>query len=178
MDKADARDLFQAVPFAFPWPTDTVLVGEGDRVYVSGPFDTTLAMLITPTCTMAAQGDAVAADAYSMAVRSLVPVRPLRELVERGALDPERHLVPMRGDQIRAYFYLPANERLGIPEESAALLYQPMSVHHGVVEDLRIAQLTGEGYWQLRRSLAFYAAGARLNPDDMGPPPAPHERTS
>lgn len=49
-------DLFREVPFAFPWPTDTVLVGEGDRVYVSGPFDTTPAMLLTPTCTMAAQG--------------------------------------------------------------------------------------------------------------------------
>jgi hypothetical protein len=171
-------DLFGEVPFAFPWPTDTVLVGEGDRVYVSGPFETTPAMLVTPTCTMAAQGKAVGSDDYAMATRALVPVRPLSELIERGALDPERHLDPMRADRMRPYFYLPENSSFGLAEESAALLYQPLSFHHDVVKDLRTAQLTGEGYWQLRRSLAFYAAGVRLNPDDLGPPPAPHDRTS
>lgn len=113
-----------------------------------------------------------------MATRALVPVRPLSELIEGGVLDPERHLGPMRADRLRAYFYLPENSSFGLTEESAALLYQPLSFHHDVIKDLRTAQLTGEAYWQLRRSLAFYVAGIRLNPDDLGPPPAPQARTS
>lgn len=150
---------------------------EGSRVFISGPFETTLAILLTPTCTMAAQGPAAQEAQYAMPARSLAPVRPVEELVDRGAIDPDRQLGNLRGDRLRNYLYLPASEVLGIPE-SAALIYQPTTLHHEVLDGLRIAQLTGEAYWQLRRSMAFFTAGVRIELEDLGPPPAPRDRTS
>jgi hypothetical protein len=172
-------DIFRDVPLQFPWPPDVVLPGEeeGSRVFISGPFETTLAILLTPTCTMAAQGPAAQDGQYAMPARSLAPVRPVEELVDRGAIDPDRQLGNLRGDRLRNYLYLPASEMLEIPE-SAALIYQPTTLHHEVLDGLRIAQLTGEAYWQFRRSMAFFSAGVRIELEDLGPPPAPQNRTS
>lgn len=171
-------DLFHNVPLAFPWPPDLVLAGEegSERRFLSGPFETTHAMLVTPTCTMAAQGRTAPVDGYAMPARTLVPVRPLAEVVAAGAVSDET-VGHLRRDRLRNYFYLPPHEEWDFPE-SVALLYQPTTVHHNVLNDLRIGQLRGEGFWQLRRSLAFYDAGIRITTEDLGKPPGPRERMS
>src|SRR5438067_6118912 len=120
-------DLFRDVPLAYPLPADELLVDEasrGSRRFLSGPLAFGPAMLITPSCSLGAQG----AEGYGHPVRTLVPVIPLAQLVERGvvketALDDLR-----RFDHLINYMYLPS---LDVEEldfsmpESVALLYMP-----------------------------------------------------
>lgn len=171
-------DVFRDVPLAFPWPADVVLVGEreSERRFLSGPFEITHAMLITPTCTMSAQGRLAPAGGYSMAARALVPVRPLTQVLEEEAVT-EQNLGHLRADRLRNFFYLPANPGWDLPE-SVALLYQPTTVHHDVIRDLRAGQLSGAGHRQLLRSLAFYSTGARITFEELGPPAGPKGRVS
>ena len=61
--------------------------GHGARRFLSGPFEVGLAMLVTPTCSMRAQG---APDRYAHPVRSLVPLGPFEELVGAGLLDDSK----------------------------------------------------------------------------------------
>src|SRR3990170_5391913 len=78
-------DLFRDVPLAYPLPANELLVDEesgGGRRFVSGPLTFGPAMLITPSCSLAAQGT----SGYGHPVRTLVPVVPLAELVERGVI--------------------------------------------------------------------------------------------
>src|SRR5919201_6259060 len=75
-------DLFRDVPLAYPLPADELLVEEGDeggRRFLSGPLEFGTAMLITPSCSLGAQG----AEGYAHPVRTLVPVLALADLVER-----------------------------------------------------------------------------------------------
>jgi hypothetical protein len=79
-------DLFDEVPFAIPAPPDAVVIDEGERRFVSGPFDATPAMLISPSCVIAAQGSNVPAGTYAHPARTLVPIRSIDSLLEAGVI--------------------------------------------------------------------------------------------
>jgi hypothetical protein len=77
-------DLFRDVPLAYPMPADDLIMdeapGEGGRRFLSGPLRFGPAMLITPNCSLSAQGVA----GYSHPVRTLVPVIPDRSRERHG----------------------------------------------------------------------------------------------
>ncbi len=73
-------DVFVDVPIAIPAPPDAVLIDEGNRRFLSGPFDAGPAMLLSPSCTIAAQGAARDRSTYAMPARTLVPIRPVAQL--------------------------------------------------------------------------------------------------
>src|SRR4051812_27118251 len=80
-------DLFRDVPLAYPLPADELVVDEesgGRRRFLSGPLEFGPAMLITPSCSLGAQGGG--GSGYAHPVRTLVPVLPLGQLVERGVV--------------------------------------------------------------------------------------------
>ena len=161
-------DLFRDVPLAYPLPATELVVDEEDarsRRFLSGPLEFGPAMLITPSCSMGAQGTA----GYGHPVRTLVPVLPLAELVERGvvketALDDLR-----RFDHLINYMYLPPLEvdelEFSMPE-SVALLYMPVTLHHVFLEGQRVSQLAYRGAQQLQRKLVWFYSG--WLEDDLG----------
>lgn len=167
-------DLFKDVPVAIPAPPDAVVRAEGERRFVSGPFDAGPAMLISPSCAIAAQGPSVSPGSYAHPARTLVPIRPVDELVDASAI-PEHNLGNLRADRLRNYLYLPAMSDL---PESAALLYMPVTVHHDVIAQDRFAQLTGAAFWHLRVKLMAFVGGFLLDPSELGEVPEPHERWS
>lgn len=167
-------DLFKDVPLAIPAPPDAVFMAEGERRFLSGPFDAGLAMLISPSCAMAAQGTTATAGAYAHEARTLVPVRPVDELRAGGAVE-KHNLGHLRSDRLRNYFYLPESNHW---PESAALLYMPITVHHDVIAGDRVAQLTGLAFWHLRTKLMAFIGGYLLDPNELGDAPKPHDRTS
>jgi hypothetical protein len=164
-------DLFADVPIAIAAPPDAVIMSEGERRFVSGPFDAGPAMLISPSCTIAAQG--ASPGMYSMPARTLIPVRPVDEIVSAGAI-AESNLGLLRADRLRNYVYLPAAGP--VATESVGLLYMPETIHHDVIAEDRIAQLTSVAYWHLRVKLMAYAGGFLLDPTELGEPPADRER--
>ena len=165
-------DLFRDVPVAIPAPPDAVVMAEGERRFVSGPFDAGPAMLISPSCAIAAQGPSVSPGSYALPERTLVPIRPVDELVHAGAI-PEHNLGNLRADRLRNYLYLPAVSDM---PESVALLYMPITVHHDVIAQDRFAQLTGAAFWHLRVKLMAFVGGFLLDPSELGDIPEPHER--
>ena len=167
-------DLFKDVPIAIPAPPDAVVIAEGERRFVSGPFDAGPAMLISPSCAIAAQGPTVPPGSYAHPARTLVPIRSVDELVEAGAI-PERNLGNLRADRLRNYLYLPAFTDW---PEGAALLYMPVTVHHDVIAQDRVAQLTGAAFWHLRVKLMAFVGGFLLDPSELGDVPEPHKRPS
>ncbi len=167
-------DVFTDVPFAMPAPPDAIVMAEGERRFVSGPFDAGPAMLTSPSCAIAAQGPAVAANSYAHPARALVPIRPIDELVGADAIT-EGNLGNLRADRLRNYLYLPAGPRW---PESVALLYMPITMHHDVIADSRAAQLTGVAFWHLRVKLIMFDAGILIDPSVLGDVPAAQERTS
>jgi hypothetical protein len=166
-------DLFRDVPLAYPLPADELVVGEeggGSRRFLSGPLEFGPAMLITPSCSLGAQG----AKQYAHPVRTLVPVLPLAELVERGvvketALDDLR-----RFDHLINYMYLPPLEvdelEISMPE-SVALLYMPLTLHHAFLEGQRVSQLAYRGAQQLQRKLVWFYSGWLEDDLDVFDPP-------
>lgn len=107
--------------------------GGGGRRFLSGPLEFGPAMLITPSCSLAAQ----VTTGYGHPVRTLVPLVPLthlvdREIVKETALDDLR-----RFDHLINYMYLPPLEveefEFSMPE-SVALLYMPVTLHHALLE--------------------------------------------
>lgn len=165
-------DLFDEVPFAIPAPPDAVVIDEGERRFVSGPFDATPAMLISPSCVIAAQGSSVPAGTYAHPARTLIPIRPIDGLLEAGVITGT-NLGHLRADRLRSYFYLPEGPAW---PESAALLYMPITMHHDVIADARVAQLTGTAYWHLRVKLMAFSGSFLLDPSELGDVPAPRER--
>lgn len=165
-------DLFDEVPFAMPAPPDAVVIDEGERRFVSGPFDATVAMLISPSCAIAAQGADAARGTYAHPARTLVPVRPVESLVEQSVIS-EANLGNLRSDRLRNYLYLPAGP---VWPESAALLYMPITMHHDVIAEARLAQLTGNAYWHLRVKLMVFIGGFLLDPSELGEAPEARER--
>ena len=165
-------DLFEDVPIAVAAPPDAVVMTEGERRFVSGPFPSGPAMLLSPSCAIAAQGPAARSGTYAHPVRIMVPLRPVAELVDAGAIS-ERNLGNLRADRLRNYLYLPEGPA---GPESAALLYMPISLHHDVIADSRIAQLTGAAYWHLRVKLIAFVGGVVLEPGVFGDVPDSHAR--
>ncbi len=166
-------DLFRDMPLAYPLPADELVVDEeggGSRRFLSGPLEFGPAMLVTPSCSMGAQGTA----GYGHPVRTLVPVLPLAELVERAvvkqtALDDLR-----RFDHLINYMYLPALEvdelEFSMPE-SVALLYMPVTLHHAFLEGQRVSQLAYRGAQQLQRKLVWFYSGWLEDDLDVFDPP-------
>ena len=168
-------DLFRDVPLAYPLPADELLVEEDEehgvgRRFLSGPLAFGPAMLITPSCSMGAQG----AAGYGHPVRTLVPVLPLAELIEQGvvketALDDLR-----RFDHLINYMYLPQLEleelEFSMPE-SVALLYMPVTLHNAILEGNRVSQLAYRGAQQLQRKLVWFYSGWLENDLDVFDPP-------
>lgn len=156
-------DLFCAIPQGFPWPPEAIAHEEGERTFLSGPFSSGFGMLVTPTCSMLAQGDATG---YAHAVRSLAPVIPLAELVERGAVKAGS-LGDLRArDHLVNYFYLPAIPDQGL-EESLALIYAPVTIHHDYLEDRRVTQLSPEAAVHLKYKLCAMYSGELFSHDDF-----------
>jgi hypothetical protein len=166
-------DLFRDMPRAYPLPADELVVDEesgGNRRFLSGPLDFGPAMLITPSCSMGAQGTV----GYGHLVRTLVPVVPLAELLERDvvketALDDLR-----RFDHLINYMYLPPLEvdelEFAMPE-SVALLYMPVTLHHAFLEGQRVSQLAYRGAQQLQRKLVWFYSGWLEDDLDVFEPP-------
>ena len=167
-------DLFRDVPLAYPSPAEELVVDESERAggrrFLSGPLDFGPAMLITPSCSLAAQGT----TGYGHPVRTLAPVVPLAELVDRGvvketALDDLR-----RFDHLINYMYLPSLEveelEFAMPE-SVALLYMPVTLHHAFLEGQRVSQLAYRGAQQLQRKLVWFYSGWLEDELDMFDPP-------
>ena len=166
-------DLFRDIPLAYPLPAEELVVeaeGAGGRRFLSGPLDFGPAMLVTPSCSLAAQGT----PGYGHPVRTLVPILPLTELVDRGvvketALDDLR-----RFDHLVNYMYLPPLEVAELEFsmlESVALLYMPVTLHHAFLEGQRVSQLAYRGAQQLQRKLVwFYSGWLEDDLDVFGPP--------
>jgi|GEM_PF-1370616 len=165
-------DIFTDVPLAFAAPPDAIVIAEGERRFITGPFDAGPAMLLSPSCAIAAQGKDVPEGAYSHAARVMAPIRPIEQLLDAGVIT-EKNIDALRADKLRNYLYLPPGKEW---PESVALLYLPITVHHDVIKDLRTAQLTGEAYWHLRIKLMFFYGSFLLDPGELGQPPEPTER--
>lgn len=167
-------DLFRDVPLAYPLPADELVVGDaeggGTRRFLSGPLEFGPAMLITPSCSLGAQG----AAGYGHPVRTLVPVIPLSELVERGVVKETALEEVRRFDHLINYMYLPplsADELEFTLPESVALLYMPVTLHHAFLEGQRVSQLAYRGAQQLQRKLVWFYSGWLEDDLDVFDPP-------
>jgi hypothetical protein len=135
-------DVFRDVPLAYPLPTNELIVddkeGGGSRRFLSGPLEFGPAMLITPSCSLGAQG----AAGYGHPVRTLVPLIPLSELLARAVVKESALADLRRFDHLINYMYLPPLDveefEFSMPE-SVALLYMPVTLHHAFLEGQRVA---------------------------------------
>jgi hypothetical protein len=167
-------DLFRDVPLAYPLPADELIVDEaeggGSRRFLSGPLEFGPAMLITPSCSLGAQG----ATGYGHPVRTLAPVIPLAELVGRGVVKETALPDLRRFDHLINYMYLPPLEvgelEFSMPE-SLALLYMPVTLHHAFLEGQRVSQLAYRGAQQLQRKLVWFFSGWLEDDLDLFEPP-------
>jgi hypothetical protein len=166
-------DLFRDVPLAYPMPADELVVneeGRGGRRFLSGPLEFGPAMLITPSCSLAAQGTA----GYAHPVRTLVPMIRLAHLLE-GGIVKETVLADLRRfDHLINYMYLPPLEvaelEFSMPE-SVALLYMPVTLHHEFLEGQRVSQLAYRSAQQLQRKLVWFYSGWLEEDLDVFDPP-------
>jgi hypothetical protein len=167
-------DLFRDVPLAYPSPAEELVVDEaggvGGRRFLSGPLAFGPAMLITPSCSLAAQG----VTGYGHPVRTLVPVLPLAELVDRDVVKKSVLDDLRRFDHLINYMYLPPLEvaelEFSMPE-SVALLYMPVTLHHAFLEGQRVSQLAYRGAQQLQRKLVWFYSGWLEDDLDVFEPP-------
>jgi hypothetical protein len=166
-------DLFRDVPLAYPLPADELVVDEasgGSRRFLSGPLEFGPAMLVTPSCSLGAQG----ATGYGHPVRTLVPVIPLAELVDHGVVKESALADLRRFDHLINYMYLPPLEvdalEFSMPE-SVALLYMPVTLHHAFLEGQRVSQLAYRGAQQLQRKLVWFYSGWLEDDLDVFDPP-------
>lgn len=144
-------------------PPDAVDHEEGKRKFLSGPFEPGFGMLLTPSCSMQAQG----ADGYAHPVRVLAPVLNIEYLVEAGTVK-EAALPDLRNfDHLMNYFYLPPIEEHEFPE-SLALLYGAITVHHDYLVDRRVAQLGEEAAVHLKMKLSAHFSGSLFSHVDFG----------
>jgi hypothetical protein len=155
-------DIFQDVPLGYPWPAEAVDHEAGRRKFLSGPFEPGFGMLLSPTCSIVAQG----ASGYAHPVRMLAPVLPIAQLVERGAVK-EQAVDDLRVyDHLINYFYLPPIESANLPE-SLALLYASITIHHDYLEERRIAQLSEAAAVHLKYKLTALFAGELFSHEDF-----------
>jgi hypothetical protein len=167
-------DLFRDVPLAYPLPADELVVDEtdrgGSRRFLSGPLEFGSAMLITPSCSLGAQG----AAGYGHPVRTLVPVIPLADLVSRGVVKETAFADLRRFDHLINYMHLPplaVDELAFSMPESVALLYMPVTLHHAFLEGQRVSQLAYRGAQQLQRKLVWFYSGWLKDDLDVFDPP-------
>jgi hypothetical protein len=156
-------DLFQDVPLGYPWPPEAVDHSEGTRKFLSGPFEPGFGILLTPTCSMIAQGKAAG---YAHVVRMLAPVLPLQRLINEGAIKPAAIDDLRAHDHLVNYLYVPAIPASGLPE-SLALLYSTITVHHEYLEEHRIAQLSQAAAIHLKYKLAALYGGQLFSHADF-----------
>jgi hypothetical protein len=165
-------DLFRDVPLAYPNPAGEIAVDVDDesaetaRRFLSGPLDYGLAMLITPTCSMRSQ---TPGRDYAHPVRTLVPIRPADELLELGVLDLSKQSLAESRDSLINYMWIPGDADVGI-DSGLALLYMPVTLHHDMIVDQRITQLTREAACQLQKKLAWHSTSVLLERQDFEPP--------
>jgi hypothetical protein len=166
-------DLFRDVPLAYPLPADELIIDEaegGSRRFLSGPLAFGPAMLITPSCSLGAQG----AAGYGHPVRTLVPLIPLSDLLGRGVIKETALGDVRRFDHLINYMYLPPLDveelEFSMPE-SVALLYMPVTVHHAFLEGQRVSQLMYVGAQQLQRKLVWFYSGWLEDDIDLFDPP-------
>jgi hypothetical protein len=168
-------DIFRDVPVAYPLPADELVFDddsppEGGRRFLSGPLTFAPAMLITPSCSLGAQG----AGGYAHPVRTLVPILPLAELVEKGVVKESAIAEIRRRDHLINYMYLPPLEHPDLEfemPESMALLYMPVTIHHDFIDSNRVAQLAHRGAQQLQRKLVWFYSGWLEDDLDFFDPP-------
>jgi hypothetical protein len=167
-------DLFRDVPLAYPLPADELVVDQDEhgvtRRFLSGPLDFGPALLITPSCSLGAQG----AAGYGHPVRTLVPVMPLAEVLARGVVKETALADLRRFDHLINYMYLPPLDvdELGFSmPESLALLYMPVTLHHAFLEGQRVSQLAYRGAQQLQRKLVWFYSGWLDDDLDLFDPP-------
>ncbi len=167
-------DLFRDVPLAYPLPASELVVDEAEgsssRRFLSGPLEFGPAMLITPSCSLGAQG----AAGYGHPVRTLVPLIPVEELVARGIVKETALADLRRFDHLINYMYVPPLEidelEFSMPE-SVALLYMPVTLHHAFLEGQRVSQLAYRGAQQLQRKLVWFYSGWLEDDLDAFDPP-------
>jgi hypothetical protein len=162
-------DVFVDVPLAYPSPATEIVIeerAEETRLFLSGPLDFGPAILITPTCSMRSQTDG---RSYAHPVRTLVPLRPVEELLERGVLDTSKRGLAEKRDSLINYMWFPALRDAEIPD-SLALLYMPVTVHHDMVVESRVAQLTHEAAQQLQKKLAWHMTSMLIQRREFDPP--------
>jgi hypothetical protein len=167
-------DLFRDIPLAYPMPASELVMdeeeGRGSRRFLSGPLEFGPAMLITPSCSLAAPREA----GYSHPVRTLLPVLPLEGLVEQGVIKETAVDDLRRFDHLINYMYLPPLEvdelEFSMPE-SVALLYMPVTLHHTFLDGQRISHLAYRGAQQLQRKLVWFYSGWLEDDLDVFDPP-------
>jgi hypothetical protein len=147
-------DIFTDVPLAYPVPTQIVEeeTSGGVRHFLAGPLEIGRALLITPTCSMRAQGDP---GKYAHPVRTLVPTLATDVLLERGLLNEGKLGLIRKYDGLIKYMYLPPHEPSG-QRESMALLYMPVTLRYDMIDGQRAIQLAVEGPRQLQRKLVWF----------------------
>ena len=135
---------------------------EGKRKFLSGPFEPGFGLLLSPTCSMHAQG----AEGYAHPVRMLAPVLSVEHLVEQGGIK-ETALDDLRTyDHLVNYLYLPAITEQDFPE-SLALLYGVITIHHDYLEERRIAQFSEEAAVHLKFKLTAFFGGSLFSHEDF-----------
>jgi len=165
-------DIFNDVPLAYPLPAGEIAIedpddsGEATRSFLSGPLDYGAAMLITPTCSMRSQ---TPGREYAHPVRTLVPLRPVIELIDMGALDQAKRGLAEKRDSLINYMWIPADEQLGLPD-SVALLYMPVTLHHDLIAHSRLTQLTQDAARQMQKKLAWHATSMLIDRAEFDPP--------
>lgn len=143
-------------------PPDAVDHEEGKRKFLSGPFEPGFGLLLSPTCSMHAQG----AEGYAHPVRMLAPVLSVEHLVEQSAIK-ETALDDLRTyDHLVNYLYLPPITEQDFPE-SLALLYGVITIHHDYLEDRRIAQFSEEAAVHLKFKLSALFGGSLFSHEDF-----------
>ena len=167
-------DLFRDVPLASPLPEDELVVDEargGSRRFLSGPLGFGQAMLITPSCSLGAQGAArlraSCPDARAGASARRAP--------SSGGVAKETALEELRRyDHLINYMYLPPLDvdrlEFAMPE-SVALLCRPVTLHHAFLEGQRVSQLAYRGAQQLQRKLVWFYSGWLEDDLDAFDPP-------
>jgi hypothetical protein len=160
-------DIFDSVPLAYPSLGVEVTEVGGARVFLSGPLEPGFAMLVTPTCSMSAQKS----EGYAHLVRTLVPIKPIEQLLAARVLTNDQVGLAAKYDDLYNYMYLPAHAASGMPV-SLALLYMPITVSHGLLEATakRVTQLAFEGAQQLQRKLVLYDSSAPIPRAKFNPP--------
>ncbi|HYQ77801.1 MAG TPA: hypothetical protein VEP91_01675 [Solirubrobacterales bacterium] len=156
-------DLFRDIPLGYPMPPDAVDHEEGKRKFLSGPFEPGFGMLISPTCSMHAQGTD---GGYAHPVRMLAPVLSIEHLLERGAIKEAALKDLQKYDHLANYLYLPPIEDHDFPA-SLALLYGAITIHHDYLEERRIAQLSAEAAVHLKFKLTAFFGGSLFSHEDF-----------